>query len=224
MGTLRAARHRGAAVALLLPVIIGMAGCGAGDKAEAGKAVYGLPLAEQFQAATGATRDAGTAAFVSTQLRASYRLGDFGKPVKSGGPDQGGRPVEDAREVLVPIASLKAGRCATTGDTGLGTTVVVRPVDCTARHDLRVLAQEKVDRTLPGKRQIVNGDAYARAQCERAYAAAPKDWRRGGRYADWFSFVGESSVSVSVVVGRTAGAGGTTTEVTGDYTCYLRTA
>ncbi|MET8922619.1 hypothetical protein ABZW26_09460 [Streptomyces sp. NPDC004623] len=57
MGTLKTARHRGAAVALLLPVIIGVAGCGTGEKAEVGKAVYGLPLAEQFQAATDATRE-----------------------------------------------------------------------------------------------------------------------------------------------------------------------
>lgn len=418
MGTLRTARHRGAAVALLLPVIIGMAGCGAQDKAGAGKtgtgkAVYGQPLAEQFQAATDATRDAGTAAFVSTltygaaggdavqeakgsqdyergtalaelglvagrhfpakaleflrasgpdgkqtvataeddvyvrqgdsawlkytpeavnelgeatgviaahaagdvapysgtladlvprviprekperredgsrvyrltalpevaaellprdlqslqhdwgtdpvpltvrldadgrlaaatadlgpvlarlheqkvlvevkQLRASYRLGDFGKPVKSGGPDQGGRPVEDARKVLAPLGSVKDGRCAGTGGTGLGGTAVVRPVDCADRHDLRVLAQVTVDRTLPGKQDIANGDVYARGACERALADAPEAWRRGGAYADGYSLVGSSRVGSSFGMG----GGGAETTVTGDYTCYLRTA
>lgn len=53
-------------ITLLLPVLIGTAGCGAGEKAPAGEAVYGQPLAEQFQAATDATREEGTAAFVST--------------------------------------------------------------------------------------------------------------------------------------------------------------
>lgn len=66
MGTLKTARHRGAAVALLLPALIAMAGCGAQEQPDPGRTVYGLPLAEQFQAATDATRDAGTAAFLST--------------------------------------------------------------------------------------------------------------------------------------------------------------
>ncbi|MFJ8867433.1 hypothetical protein ACIRD6_16970 [Streptomyces sp. NPDC102473] len=399
-------------IALLLPVLIGTAGCGAGEKTPAGEAVYGQPLAEQFQAATDATRDAGTAAFVSTltygtaggdavqeakgsqdyergtalvelgfsagrhfparaleflrssdpdgeqtvatseddvyvrqgdsawlkytpeavnelgeatgviaehaagdvapysgtladlvprviprekpehredgsrvyrvtalpevaaellprdlqglqhdwgtdpvrltvrldaegrlaamtadlgpvlarlqeqkvlvevkQLRASYRLGDFGEPVKPGGPDRGGR-VEDARKVLAPIASLEDGRCATHGGTGLGTTVVVRPVGCTARHDLRVLAQVKVDRALPGTQDIANGDGYARVECERALAAAPAGWKRGGTYAEGFSLVGFSKVGSSFGMG----GGGAETTVTGDYTCYLRTA
>ncbi|WP_069170623.1 hypothetical protein [Streptomyces griseus] len=414
MGILKTVRHRGAAFALLLPVIIGMAGCGTADKAEAGKAVYGQPLAEQFQAATDATRGAGTAAFVSTltygtaggdavyrargsqdyasgtsraniglsagrnvskdtlkllgaapqggqvmatagddvyvrhgrsawlkytpeavnrlgeatgviaahaagdaapysgtladlvprviprerperqedgsrvyrvtalpevaaellprdfqripdgwgtepvrltvrldavgrlasatadlapvldrlherkllgdvrTLRAAYSLSAFGEPVKDGRPGKGGEPVEDAGKVLVFVGTLKGGRCATTGDTGLGSEAIVRPVDCADRHDLRVLAQVKVDRSLPGKQETVNGDTYAREQCGRAYTAAPQDWRRGGRYAEGFSFVGESSVTVSVLVGRTPGAGGTRTTVAGSYTCYVQ--
>ncbi|WP_327114479.1 hypothetical protein OG206_10135 [Streptomyces sp. NBC_01341] len=408
MGTLNTARHRRAAAALLLPVIIGMAGCAAEDKAPAGEAVYGRPLAEQFQAATDATRDAGTAVFSSTltygaaggdavdrtrgsldyargtsfaklgldadrhfpaglrerlgaadpkggrvlatsgedvyvrhgasswlkftpravnelgestgviaahaagdaapysgtladlvprliprekpvrkadgsrvyavtalpevasellprdlqslqgdwgldpvdvtvrldadgrlssatadlgpvldrlheqrellgvkRLRAAFALSAFGEPVKGKGPS-GGKGAEDAAEVLAPVAGLADGRCATTGDTGLGAAEVVRPVDCAKPHDLRVLGHVKVDRTLPGDPDVRGGDGYARTACERVYAAAPKDWRRGGAYADGFSVMGDSEVTLTV------GQGGTETTVTGAYTCYLQ--
>ncbi|MFF4246591.1 hypothetical protein ACFYY2_19290 [Streptomyces sp. NPDC001822] len=411
MGTLKTARHRRAAAALLLPVIIGMAGCAAEDKTPAGEAVYGRPLAEQFQAATDATRDAGTAAFSSTltygaaggdavdrtrgsldytrgtsfaklgldadrhfpaelreqlhasdpkagevlvtsgedvylrhgasswlkftpravnelgestgviaahaagdaapysgtladlvprliprekperqadgsrvyqltalpevasellprdlqslqndwgldpvdvtvrldadgrlssatadlgpvldrlhargelrpvkRLHAAFALSAFGEPVKSKGPS-GGASVEDAAEVLAPVDTLKRGRCATTGDTGLGTTAVVRPVDCAKPHDLRVFGQVKVDRRLPGNQDIENGDPFARVACERKLAAAPEDWRRGGAYAEGFSFVGSSQVGSSF-----GGEAGAETTVTGTYTCYLRSA
>jgi len=413
VGTLRTGRHWRATVALLLPAVVGAAGCAAGDRPEPGESVYGLPLAEQFQAATDATRDAGTAAFVSTlvygaaggdavheakgsqdygrgtslatlgltagrhfpaqdleflrrsapegrqivataeddvyvrngdaawlrytpeavnelgettgviaahaagdtapysgtladlvprviprekperredgsrvyrvtalpevaaellprdlqslqrdwgtkpvqltvrldaegrlasatadlgpvlarlheqrvlpevkQLRASYALSAFGEPVKGKGPDAGGRPVEDAGKVLAPIGALDDGRCATTGDTGLGSTTVVRPVECADRHDLRVLAQVKVDRVLPGRQDIANGDSYARVECARALAAAPEDWQRGGAYAQGFGLVGSSQVGSRFSMGR----GGAKTTVTGDYTCYLTTS
>ncbi|MFF9689190.1 hypothetical protein [Streptomyces sp. NPDC014623] len=410
MGKLKTARHRGAAAVLLLPALIGTAGCAAGDRPDAGEAVYGQPLAEQFQAATDATRDAGTAAFLSTltygaaggdavhrakgrqdhgkgtslaelgfsahrnfpretleflqasapkggqavatagddvyvrhgdsawlkytpeavnelgeatgviaahaagdvapysgtladlvprviprekperradgsrvyrvtvlpevaadvlprdlrnlqgdwgtdpvqltvrldaegrlasaaadlgpvlarlhergalvdvkRLRAAYELSDFGEPVKGKGPDSSGEPVVDARTTLAPVATLKKGRCATTSDTGLGSAVVVRPVDCAGRHELRVLAQVKVDRTFPGKQEDRSAEGYGRTQCERASVTAPEDWRRGGRYAEGFGFVGASSLELS------AGGGVTETTVTGAYTCYLRT-
>ncbi|MFD4689493.1 hypothetical protein [Streptomyces sp. NPDC058463] len=411
MGTLKTARHRGAAVALLLPALITMAGCAAPEQTDPGRTVYGLPLAEQFQAATDATRDAGTAAFLSTltyeaaggdavhrakgsqdyergtslaklgfranprfpeqdleslqgsapegeqtvataeddvyvrngdsawlkytpeavnelgettgviaahaagdvapysgtladivprviprekperradgsrvyrvtvlpevaaevlprdlqslqsdwgtdpvqltvrldsngrlasadadlgpvlarlhkrmalvhvkRLHAAYELSAFGKPVKGKGPDSSGEPVVDARTALTPVATLKKGRCATTSDTGLGSTVVVRPVDCKGKHELRVLAQVKVDRTFPGTQEDRSAEGYGRAQCERASAAAPEDWRRGGRYAEGFSFVGASNLEFS-------NSGGVTeTTVTGSYTCYLRTS
>ncbi|MEV3927933.1 MULTISPECIES: hypothetical protein [unclassified Streptomyces] len=163
-----------------------MAGCGADDATVAGEAVYGQPLAEQFQAATGATRGAGTAAFLSTLTYGT--------------------------------------RCATNGDTGLGTSEIVRPVDCADRHDIRVLDQVEVDRVFPGNRRIANGDAYGKAECERADAAAPQDWRRGGRYEDGFGFLEESSVEMTVSMGGKTGGGGTETKVTGSYTCFLTTA
>ncbi|MGW0779452.1 hypothetical protein [Streptomyces sp. NPDC002913] len=152
------------------------------------------------------------------QLRASYELSAFGEPVKGKGPEAGGRPVEDAGKVLAPIGTLDDGRCATTADTGLGTTTVVRPVDCGDRHELRVLAQVKVDRVLPGKQDIANGDSYARVECERALAAAPEDWQRGGAYAQGFGLVGSSQVGSRFSMGR----GGAKTTVAGDYTCFLR--
>lgn len=93
-------------------------------------------------------------------------------------------------------------------------------MDCADRHDLRVLAQVKVDRTLPGKQDIANGDVYARVACERALADAPEAWRRGGAYADGYRLVGSSRVGSSFGMG----GGGAETTVTGDYTCYLRTA
>ncbi|MEU9060606.1 hypothetical protein AB0D13_17595 [Streptomyces sp. NPDC048430] len=413
MGTLKTARHRRAAVALLLPVLIGTAGCGAGEKAPAGEAVYGQPLAEQFQAATDATRGAGTAAFVSTltygaaggdavqrargnqdyergtsradtgldaprtfpkgtlellrgaapegkqvlatadddvyvrnggsawlkytpeavskfgeatgdvaghaagdaapysgtladlvpraipreaperradgsrvyrvvllpevaaellprhlrgagdawgtesvgltvkldadgrlvsaaadlapvlaalhdqgmlvevkRLRAAYELTAFGEPGKAEGPSGGGEAVEDAGEVLAPVATLEAGRCAATGGTGLATEEIVRPVDCADRHDIRVLGQVEVDRAFSGKRDVGSGDRYGRVECGRADAAAPKDWRRGGRYADGFGMRGKSEVSVSVTMDGEPGSG-TETTVTGSYTCFL---
>ncbi|MFB4421871.1 hypothetical protein C5F59_012355 [Streptomyces sp. QL37] len=414
MGTLKTARHRGAAVALLLPVLIGTAGCGAGEKAPAGEAVYGQPLAEQFQAATDATRGAGTAAFVSTltygaaggdavqatrgsqdygrgtsradvaldaprtfpegtlellrgaapeggqvlatadddvyvrhagsawlkytpeavskfgeatgdvaghaagdaapysgtladlvprtipreaperradgsrvyrvdllpevagellprhlrgagdawgtesvgltvkldadgrlasasadlapvlaalhdqgmlaevkRLRAAYELTAFGEPVK--GPFDDEEPVEDAAEVLAPVATLKAGRCAATGGTGLGTEEIVRPVDCGDRHDIRVLGQVEVDRAFSGNRDLGNGDRYGKEECGRVDTAAPKDWRRGGRYADGFHMRGQSEVTVSVAMDGEPG-NGTETTVTGSYTCFLTVA
>ncbi|MFE5239322.1 MULTISPECIES: hypothetical protein [unclassified Streptomyces] len=150
------------------------------------------------------------------RLRASYELSAFGEPVRAGVP--GGRPVEDAGKVLAPIGTLDDGRCAATGDTGLGTRTVVRPVDCADRHDLRVLAQVKVDRVLPGKQDIANGDSYARVECERALAAAPEDWQRGGAYAQGFGLVGSSQVGSTFRMGGD-GAG---TTVAGDYTCFLR--
>ncbi|MFI2778799.1 hypothetical protein [Streptomyces sp. ALB3] len=410
MGTLKTARHRGAAVVLLLPALIGTAGCAAGDRPDAGEAVYGRPLAEQFQAATDATRAAGTAGFLSTltygaaggdavhraegsqdygkgtslaklglraqphfpektlellggpatdgeqavatagddvyvrhgdsawlkytpeavnelgeatgviaahaagdvapysgtladivprviprvkperradgsrvyrvsvlpevaaevlprdlqslqgdwgtdpvrltvrldaggrlasaaadlgpvlarlherdalvdvkRLRAAYELSDFGEPVKGEGPDSSGEPVVDARTTLAPLATLGKGRCATTRGTGLGTTMVVRPVDCADRHDLRVLAQVEVERTFPGKREDASAEVYGRKQCEQASAAAPEDWRRDSRYARDPALVGASSLELSTSEGVSE------TTVTGDYTCYLRT-
>ncbi|MFE7753126.1 hypothetical protein [Streptomyces sp. NPDC057428] len=415
MGTLKTVRRRRAMIALLLPVLIGTAGCGAGEKAPTGEPVYGQPLAEQFHAATDATRAAGTAAFVSTltygttggdavqrargtqdyergtsradtglsapstfpkgtlellsgaapegeqalatagddvyvrngrsawlkytpeavsrfgeataevaghaagdaapysgtladlvpraipreaperradgsrvyrvtllpeiagellprhlrgagdawgtesvgltvkldaegrlasasadlaplltalhdqgmlvgvkRLRAAYELTAFGEPVKDGGPSDGAR-VEDAGEVLAPVATLKAGRCAATGGTGLGTEEIVRPVDCADRHDIRVLGQVEVDRSFPGQRDVGSGDRYGKEECRRADAAAPKDWRRGAPYADGFSVQGESEVSVSVTMDGKPGSG-TETTVKGSYTCYLRSA
>ncbi|MFJ8748062.1 hypothetical protein ACIREO_01765 [Streptomyces sp. NPDC102441] len=414
MGTLKTVRHWRAAAALLLPALIGAAGCGTADRPDAGEAVYGQPLAEQFQAATDATREAGTAAFVSTlsygvggsdavqrargsqdygrgtsradvdlkaprtfpegtlellrgsapegdqvlatadddvyvrnagsawlkyspeavsklgeatgevaghapgraapysgtladlvpraipreaperrpdgsrvyrvsllpevaaellppylrgagddwgteqvgmtvkldadgrlasvtadlspvlavlhdrgglidvkRLRAAYELTAFGEPVKE--PFDDDEPVEDAAEVLAPVATLKAGRCATTGDTGLGTEAIVRPVDCADRHDLRVLGQVEVDRAFPGQPVIGSTDRYGEEECERADAAAPKGWRGGGRYADGFSVQGEAGVSVSVTMDGKP-AGGTKTTVAGSYTCYLTTS
>ncbi|MFD4034257.1 hypothetical protein ACFWVP_28070 [Streptomyces sp. NPDC058637] len=53
-------------VLALTSVLVGTAACGTGNDAEPGEAVYGQPLADQFHAATEATREAGTAAFVST--------------------------------------------------------------------------------------------------------------------------------------------------------------
>ncbi|MFJ8887087.1 hypothetical protein ACIRJR_27280 [Streptomyces sp. NPDC102402] len=413
MGTLKTVRRRRTALALLLPVLIGVGGCGAEDKGDAGESVYGQPLAEQFQAATDATRDAGTAAFVSTltygtaggdavhrargsqdyergtsradlglsasrtfpkgtlevlrgaapkgeqalatadddvyvrngesawlkytpeavgelgeataevaghaagdaapysgtladlvprtipreaperradgsrvyrvtllpevagellprhlrgagdawgtesvgltvkldadgrlasasadlaplltalhgqgmlvgvkRLRAAYALTAFGEPVKAEGPSGGGEPVEDAGEVLAPVTTLKAGRCAATGDTGLGTEEIVRPVDCADRHDLRVLGQVEVDRVFPGNRDVGSGDRYGKEECERADAAAPEDWRRGGRYAKGFRVQGRSSVTVSVAMDGQPGSG-TETTVKGSYTCFL---
>ncbi|MER5897256.1 septum formation family protein [Streptomyces sp. NPDC001876] len=58
--------RRWGAVLALTSALVGTAACGADNDAEAGESVYGLPLAEQFHAATEATRKAGTAAFVST--------------------------------------------------------------------------------------------------------------------------------------------------------------
>ncbi|MFE2016926.1 septum formation family protein [Streptomyces sp. NPDC059499] len=58
--------RRWGAVLALTSALVGTAACGADNEAEAGESVYGLPLAEQFHAATEATRKAGTAAFVST--------------------------------------------------------------------------------------------------------------------------------------------------------------
>ncbi|WP_405665544.1 hypothetical protein OG379_26715 [Streptomyces sp. NBC_01166] len=157
------------------------------------------------------------------RLRAAYGLAAFGEPVKAEGPAGGGEPVEDAGEVLAPVATLKAGRCAITGDAGLGTEEIVRPVDCADRHDLRVLGQVEVDRVYPGQPELGSNDRYGEEECERADAAAPKDWRRGGRYADGFRVQGESEVSVSVAMDGEPG-NGTETTVTGSYTCYLTVA
>ncbi|MFF8841372.1 hypothetical protein ACF08N_01360 [Streptomyces sp. NPDC015127] len=62
---MKTAGHWRVALALL-PALIGTAACGTGGTPEAGEAVYGRPLAEQFRAATEVTQQAGTARFVST--------------------------------------------------------------------------------------------------------------------------------------------------------------
>ncbi|MEU1127361.1 hypothetical protein ABZ371_28190 [Streptomyces sp. NPDC005899] len=405
MGTLKTVRHRRAAAALLLPALIGAAGCGTGDRPDAGRAVYGLPLAEQFQAATDATRGAGTAAFVSTltygaaggdavqraegtqdyargtsrvdlvfgagrrfparslaylrqsapdgrqtlatadedvyvrqgtsawlkytpeavnalgeatgviaahaagdaapysgtladlvprviprekperredgsrvyrvtvlpevaaellprdlqslqqdwgaepvrltvrldshgrlasatadltpvlarlherevladvtRLRAEYRIGAFGEPVKGKGPEGGGEPVKDARTVLVALAAIADGRCADAGGTGLGTVAVARPVDCADRHDLRVVSQVEVDRTFPGEHEDMSAYRYGLEQCHHDWAAAPDAWERGTGAPE---VIGTSDLTVS-----TSG-GASETAVTGRYTCYV---
>lgn len=51
---------------VLLPALVGAVSCASGSTAAPGEAVYGRPTAEQFQAATEATQQAGTARFVST--------------------------------------------------------------------------------------------------------------------------------------------------------------
>ncbi|MFG2590156.1 hypothetical protein [Streptomyces sp. NPDC048438] len=155
------------------------------------------------------------------RLRATYELTAFGEPVKR--PFDDGEPVEDAVEVLASVDTLTRGRCATTDGTGLGTEEIVRPVDCADRHDIRVLGQVEVDRVFPGQPIIGSTDRYGKEECERADAAAPKDWRRGGRYADGFRVQGESEVSVSVAMDGDPG-NGTETTVTGSYTCYLTVA
>ncbi|MFB8114589.1 hypothetical protein ACFC51_01690 [Streptomyces sp. NPDC055962] len=156
------------------------------------------------------------------RLRAAYELSAFGEPVKGERPS-GDAPVEDAGEVLAPVATLKAGRCASTGGTGLGTQEIVRPVDCAKQHDIRVLGQVQVDRAFQGRRNVGNGDRYGREECGRVDAAAPKDWRRGGRYADGFSMQGQSEVGVSVTMDGEPGSG-TETTVEGSYTCFLTVA
>ncbi|MFD0431212.1 hypothetical protein ACFQ60_39810 [Streptomyces zhihengii] len=50
----------------LLPVLLGTAACGSGTEEAPGEAVYGVPLAQQFHAATAATREAGTSRFLAT--------------------------------------------------------------------------------------------------------------------------------------------------------------
>ncbi|MEU0301056.1 hypothetical protein ABZ252_16550 [Streptomyces sp. NPDC006175] len=155
------------------------------------------------------------------RLRATYELTAFGKPVKR--PFADDEPVEDAVEVLATVDTLTPGRCATTGGTGLGTEEIVRPVDCADRHDIRVLGQVEVDRVFPGQPDVGNGGRYAKEECRSVDAAAPEDWRRGGRYADGFSVLGEPEVSVSVAMDGEPG-NGTETTVKGSYTCFLTLA
>ncbi|MER5631589.1 hypothetical protein [Streptomyces nitrosporeus] len=64
---MRTAR-RWTAAFVLIPALAATAACGGSETKEqdTGKAVYGLPLQEQFNAATEATRGTGTAAFTST--------------------------------------------------------------------------------------------------------------------------------------------------------------
>lgn len=124
-------------IALLLPLLVGTPGCGAGEKAPAGVAVHGQSLAEQLLAATDATREAGTAAFLSTPTYGTATRGSV--PRRSSAP-----------------------WTARTGTTS----------GCWARW--------KWTGWFPGNRRVAKGDAYGRAECERADAAAPLDRRRGG--------------------------------------------
>ncbi|MEV6262870.1 hypothetical protein AB0M42_19290 [Streptomyces sp. NPDC051784] len=153
------------------------------------------------------------------RLSAAYQLRAFGEPVKAKAPSAGDGRVEDAGKVLSVIGSLEAGRCASTGGTGLGSRRIVRPVDCSGRHDFRVVDQVEVDRSFPGDVEVGNGDRYGMEACDRAGDHAPRDWRKGGTYAGAVTAVGESEVSVSVIMDGTGN--GTTTQVKGSYTCLL---
>ncbi|MFE3515575.1 hypothetical protein [Streptomyces sp. NPDC059166] len=155
------------------------------------------------------------------RLSATYRLRAFGEPVKAKAPSAGGGKVEDAGKVLSVIGSLEAGRCANTDGTGLGSRRIVRPVDCSGRHEFRVVGQVEVDRSFPGKVAVGNGDRYGMEACDRAEARARQDWRKGGTYAGAVTAVGESEVSVSVTMDGTGN--GTATQVKGSYTCLLTT-
>ncbi|MGW0703751.1 hypothetical protein ACWD0A_31485 [Streptomyces sp. NPDC002867] len=152
-----------------------------------------------------------------TGLQASYQLTAFGGPSAHPTPGEDGVRVEDATKVLAPTGTLKDGQCAAT-EAAIGTQAVVRPVDCGKPHDMRVFAQVAVDRTVPGKTAVKSGLDYAREECEREAAAAPKEWFADSRRGVEWAVTGRSNEQ------STTGSGRTDTTVTGAYTCYVVTS
>lgn len=151
-----------------------------------------------------------------TGLHASYTLTEFGEPYAHPMPGKDGVRVEDATKVLALTGTLKDGQCAAT-EAALGTRAVVRPVDCGKPHDMRVFAQVAVDRTVPGKTAVKSGLDYAREECAREAAAAPKEWLDSRREVEW-AVTGRSNERSTTSSGRTD------TTVTGAYTCYVPTS
>ncbi|WP_307717517.1 hypothetical protein [Streptomyces sp. V4I23] len=152
-----------------------------------------------------------------TGLQASYQVTAFGDPYAHPAPGEDGVRVDDATKVLALKGTLKGGQCAAT-EAAIGTPAVVRPVGCGKPHDMRVFAQVAVDRTVPGKTAVKSGLDYAREECEREAASAPKEWFADSRRGVEWAVTGRSEEQ------STTGSGRTDTTVTGAYTCYVVTS
>ncbi|WP_329123096.1 hypothetical protein [Streptomyces sp. NBC_01465] len=142
-----------------------------------------------------------------TSLRAEYTLSRLGEKVPY--TIASGKHVAIADKVLADVQSLKRGRCAT-NDTGLDDSMLVRPVDCGDRHDLRVFGQVSVHKSSKTTLTHDDGFALARQQCDQKFQSAPTAWTREARPRGTYDVAGSATVS--------SGEG---TSIDGDYTCYL---
>ncbi|MGW1138955.1 hypothetical protein [Streptomyces zhihengii] len=147
-----------------------------------------------------------------TGLRASYTLSEFGEPVDNGVPAEG---VEDAEKTVAVLDALDPGRCAD-HNTGVASRMVVRTVDCSAPHDVLVIAQVVLDETIPGKKTDKAPDWFAEKKCDTAFAEAPDSLLRESRLpGKTLAYAGSAVQGLQVAQGQTS------TTVTGTYTCFI---
>jgi hypothetical protein len=122
----KTAGHWGAAL-VLLPALIATAACGAKSTPEPGAAVYTRPLAEQVHAATEATRQAGTAGFVST-LTYTTASGEKAVHWTTGSQDYAERTSRATLALRVP-ADFPEGAAEDLGEQGSNVQQVLATAD-----------------------------------------------------------------------------------------------
>lgn len=153
-----------------------------------------------------------------TGLKAVLVQSDFGHEAPAS--VRPGEPTEDAGKVLTATAKLKPGACAST-DTGLGSVVLARPVDCSAAPDLRVFAQITLNDPIEGPMSFESVYELAKDRCGERYGSAPAAWKAQGRPAGEYVTRGGANVELS---GPGPGEDPNTNTATGDFTCYVKTS
>ncbi|MFD0431211.1 hypothetical protein ACFQ60_39805 [Streptomyces zhihengii] len=94
--------------------------------------------------------------------------------------------------------------------------MVVRTVDCSAPHDILVVAQVVLDETIPGKKTDKDPDWFAKKKCDTAFAEAPDSLLRESRLpGKTLAYAGSAVQGLQVAQGQTS------TTVTGTYTCFV---
>ncbi|MEV0093236.1 hypothetical protein [Streptomyces sp. NPDC050738] len=145
-------------------------------------------------------------------LRAEYALTGFGEKVPY--TIASGENVLAAQKELAAIESVKPGSCASE-DTGMPSSSLVRPVSCTAPHDLQVFGQVHIEAHAKDTLSDDVGDSLAHDKCDRKFQAAPAAWTRDAHPRGTYTVSGAAGLSV------TPGEG---TSLDGDFSCYITTS
>ncbi|MFI6641122.1 hypothetical protein [Streptomyces sp. NPDC050504] len=151
-----------------------------------------------------------------TGIKAHLAFSEFGH--KAPPSVRPGERTEDASKVLTELTKIKPGECAG-HDTGLAGFSLLRRVDCSTAHDLRIFGQVRINET--SKERIGLDGAYKMAQdrCEERYTDAPAAWTAKGRPAGTFYTLGAEGMEI-----LGGGPGDDISIVKGDFTCYVKTS